>query len=175
MKNKRGQVWVETVIYTLVAFTLMGLVLTFAKPKIEELQDKGIIEQSINIMQEIDSIINDIGSAGNQRVINIGISKGSITVDGTNDKIIFELASVYEYSEPGSDVQVGNLIVHNEKTGDINNLNMSMTYNHHNLQLNGEEISTKIGKSSTPYRLIITNKGLEEITGKKIINIEIIN
>ncbi|MBU2616693.1 MAG: hypothetical protein KKB79_01790 [Nanoarchaeota archaeon] len=174
MRNKRGQVWVETVIYTLVAFTLMGLVLTFAKPKIEELQDKGIIEQSINIMQEIDSIINDIGSAGNQRVISIGISKGSITVDGTNDKIIFELESIYEYSEPGSDVQVGNLIVHNEKTGDINNLEISMTYDSHNIKLSGEDESAKIERSSTPYRLIITNSGLD-ITSKKIIDIEIVN
>jgi len=174
MINKRGQVWVETVIYTLVAFTLMGLVLTFAKPKIEELQDKGIIEQSINIMQEIDSIINDIGSTGNQRVISIGISKGSITVDGTNDKIIFELASVYEYSEPGSDVQVGNIIVLNEKTGDINNLNISINYNNHNIQINGKDESEKIERSSTPYRLIITNNGLDD-ANKKRINIEIVN
>jgi uncharacterized protein (UPF0333 family) len=37
-KNKRGQIWVETVVYTLIALVMIGLVLAFAKPKIEELQ-----------------------------------------------------------------------------------------------------------------------------------------
>ena len=31
--KKEGQVWVETVVYTLIAFVLIGLVLSFAKPK----------------------------------------------------------------------------------------------------------------------------------------------
>ena len=33
----RGQVWVETVVYTLIAFIMIGLVLGVAKPKIEKL------------------------------------------------------------------------------------------------------------------------------------------
>ena len=56
MKKKRGkkngQVWVETVIYTLIAFSLIAAVLAFVKPKIDELQDKAIIEQSIGMIKE---------------------------------------------------------------------------------------------------------------------------
>jgi len=70
MKQKRGQVWVETVIYTLIAFVMIGLVLAYAKPKIEELQDKALIEQSIEMMKDIDSTILRMGGAGNQRLIN---------------------------------------------------------------------------------------------------------
>ena len=77
-KNKRGQVWVETVIYTLIAFTLMGLVLAFVVPKIEETQDRGIIEQSIQVLQDIDSLIRNLGGPGNQRTPEIGISKGTL-------------------------------------------------------------------------------------------------
>ena len=45
--NYKGQVWIETVVYTLIAFAILGAILGFAKPKIEQLQDKSIIEQSI--------------------------------------------------------------------------------------------------------------------------------
>ena len=45
--NKRGQVWVETVIYTLIALVMIGLVLSFVQPKIMELQDKATLQQSI--------------------------------------------------------------------------------------------------------------------------------
>ena len=46
-KGTKAQIWIETVIYTLIAFVILGAVLGFAKPKIEELQDKSIIEQSL--------------------------------------------------------------------------------------------------------------------------------
>ena len=51
--NTKGQIWIETVIYTLIIFVMIGLVLSFAKPKIEEMQDKAIIEQSIAMMKDI--------------------------------------------------------------------------------------------------------------------------
>src|SRR3989344_7977654 len=57
MRQTKGQIWVETVVYTLIAFTLIGLVLAFIKPKIEEIQDKGIVEQSVSVLQDMDSII----------------------------------------------------------------------------------------------------------------------
>ena len=55
--KKKAQVWIETVTYTMIALVMIGLVLAFAKPKIEELQDKTIIEQSIKILNEFNSII----------------------------------------------------------------------------------------------------------------------
>lgn len=172
MRNKRGQVWVETVIYTLVAFTLMGLVLAFARPKIEELQDKGVIEQSIEIVKEIDTIINNIGSTGNQRVLSVGISKGSLIIDGVDDDISFELESSYEYSEPGADVQVDNLVVHNEQTGDINTISITATYSNYNIKVKGADELRRIERSSTPYKIIITNSGLDG--NRKIIDIEVV-
>ena len=45
--GSKGQIWVETMVYTLIAFALIGIVLMFVKPKIEEIQDTSIIEQSI--------------------------------------------------------------------------------------------------------------------------------
>jgi len=37
---KRAQVWVETVIYTLIGLSIMGVVLAVAIPKINETKDK---------------------------------------------------------------------------------------------------------------------------------------
>ncbi|MEK6819672.1 MAG: hypothetical protein AABY03_00550, partial [Nanoarchaeota archaeon] len=74
-KNNSGQVWVETVIYTLIALTMMGAVLAFALPKIEEIQDKSIIDQSINAMKDINNVILSVvqGGAGNKRIIETNI------------------------------------------------------------------------------------------------------
>ena len=38
--NRRGQVWVETVIYTLIGMAVIGLVLAGALPKINEKKDE---------------------------------------------------------------------------------------------------------------------------------------
>ena len=59
-RDKKAQVWVETVIYTLIAFIMIGTVVTFAKPKIEEIQDKVILEQSLKLINDINTVILDI-------------------------------------------------------------------------------------------------------------------
>lgn len=100
-KNYRGQVWIETVIYLLIAFVMMGLVLSYVKPKIEDLRDKAIIEQSLDVINEIDNTISTIGSTGNKRLIEIGVKKGVFNIDSENDMITFELETKYQYSEFG--------------------------------------------------------------------------
>ena len=72
--QNKGQIWVETVIYTLIALILIGSVLVFITPRIQEIQDRAIIEQSIEMLQNIDSIISSvvIGGAGNKRIIEVG-------------------------------------------------------------------------------------------------------
>ena len=101
MHNKRGQVWIETVIYTLIAFSLIAAVLAFVKPKIEEIQDNAIIEQSLGLMKDIDSTIREIiqGGSGNKRKLEIAIKKGSLGIDGENDRLVFEIDSRKLYSE----------------------------------------------------------------------------
>jgi hypothetical protein len=170
-KNCRGQVWVETVIYTLIAFVMIGLVLAYAKPKIEELQDQAIIEQSIAMIKNIDSTISTIGAPGNQRLIEMGIKKGALIIDGTNDLIIFEMESKHTYSEPGKNVSDGNLIIHTEKTGKFNLVTLTRDYSEGiNITYQGKDESKIISKASTLYQLFISNKGGEERT---VIDIEI--
>lgn len=170
--NKRGQIWVETVVYTLIALVMIGLVLSFVKPKIEEIQDKAIIEQSIEIMEELNTIILLLiqGGPGNKRLIELGIKKGNLKIDGINDQIVFEMEGRYTYSEPGQDIYHGSIIAHTEKRGKFNKVNLTIDYSEdYDITYQGEDKLKTISKASTPYKLFISNKG----GNKTIIDIEI--
>jgi len=159
-KNRNGQIWIETVIYTSIAFAMIALVLAYAKPKIEEIQDKAIIEQSIGVLEEIDEVISDIGTAsGNQRVIELSIKKGSLKINGKTDEIIFELGSRCEYSEPKKDIYIGGIIVRTEKQGELNFVTLTKNYSgEYNLSYQKDPNKDKVlSKSPTPYKLIISN------------------
>ncbi len=171
-KNKAGQIWVETVVYTLIAFTLIGLVLAFARPRIEEIQDRGTIEQSIGVLEEIDEIIKDLECPGNQRVIELKISSGALNIDGANDKIFFELESRYEYSEPGINVNVGEIEVLTEKKARIYDVTLTRNYEDYNIKYNNADELKKLSSAATPYKILIADKG--ETDEKKVINIEVI-
>jgi hypothetical protein len=170
-KEKSGQVWVETVIYTLIALTVIGLFLAFARPEIEEIQDKAVIEQSITMLEDVNSIILSTvqGGAGNQRVIELSIKKGSLRIDAPSNLLVFEVEGRYEYSEPGIDVTVGNIVARTESVGRLSRVTLISNYSMYNItDQNKEDIKT-IGKSPTPYTLTIQNKGV--IGGKNVIDI----
>jgi len=169
--KKGGQVWIETVIYTLIAFILIGMVLAFAKPKIEEMQDKAFIEQSIEVLKEIDDIVRDIksGGEGNKRQIELGIKKGVLTIDGENDLFMFEIESRYEYSEPEKEISDAGIIILTEKTGDIYQVTLTKLYEENDIKFQEEDILKSISKSPTSYTIFISNLGGE----KTIINVEV--
>jgi hypothetical protein len=171
--KKRGQVWVETVIYTLIALTLIAAVLAFAKPKIEESQDKIIIEDSVKLLGRIDSEIISIiqGGEGNQRNLEIVLRKGELLVDGVNDNIVFNIKSLYQYSEPGIEVINGNVKGLTEKIGDENRIKLMLNYSNYDLKYSDEDKESIINPSSETQRIIISNKG--EVNGKTIINLQL--
>ena len=160
--KKRGQVWVETVIYTLIAFVMIGAVLAYAKPKIEEMQDKAIIEKTIGMMEELNGVILslDQGGAGNKRIVDIGISKGEIEIDGANNKMAFKIESKNTYSQPGENIAVGNLIAKTEKRGKLNIITLTMDYSgKYDLTYNELDSVKILTKSSTLYKISVSNKG----------------
>ncbi len=174
MKNIKGQIWVETVLYTLIAFVLIGLVIAFAKPKIEESQDRAVIEQSIKVLDEVGQVIKNIGGPGNQRIIIIKIGKGALNIDGENDTLFFDIESKYVYSEYGEKISIGDISAFTEKKGGTNKITLIENYSaNYNLFYNNKNETGKITKSQTPYKLFIANTGESE--GRKNINIEIIN
>ncbi len=170
----RGQIWIETVMYTLIALVMIGLVLTFAKPKIEELQDKALIDQSITMLKEIElTILGMAGYEGNQRIFELGINKGELKIDAINDKIIFEMQSSHIYSEPREIVNDGNLIIYTEPKGNLNIVNLTRDYSDsYNIKYDGKDELQILTASSVPYKLFLTNDGEEN--NKIIIDISLI-
>jgi hypothetical protein len=176
--DKRGQVWVETVIYTLIALTIIGLFISFAKPKIEEIQDKAIIEQSVEMLEDINSIIISIvqGGAGNQRVIEIGIKKGILEIDGINDQIAFEIEGKHTYTEPGADgapgdfISIGNILASTQKRGKINKVILKSNYSGtYDIKYQGKDEKKLLARAPVAHKISISNKG----GGVPIINFEL--
>ncbi|MCK5624927.1 hypothetical protein KAI04_03745 [Candidatus Pacearchaeota archaeon] len=173
-KNRRGQIWVETVIYTLIAFSLIALVLGFAKPEIEELRDKSILQQSLEMMEDLDILITEVLQActGNKRVIEVAIRKGDLRLDGSNDQLLFEFEGKYIYSEPGENIQQGNLNISTEEVGKLGLINITRDYSDYNITYYKEDNLKILSKATTPYKIFISNLGKDE-SGKTIINIEL--
>ncbi|MDO8622699.1 MAG: hypothetical protein Q7R52_00465 [archaeon] len=159
MKKRRGQVWVESVIYILIALAMIGAVLAFARPKIQEIQDKMIIDQTVEIMRVIDEQIYSAaqGGSGNIRVIDLIIKRGEMTIDSTNDKITYALTdSNSQYTEPGQDIEMGDIIARTEKKGDTYSITLTLNYEtKYNLDYSGKTFT----KSPTPYKISIKNDG----------------
>lgn len=171
--RKGGQVWIETVIYLLIAFVMIALVLSFIRPKIEEIRDKAVIEQSLEVMNNIDSLISEIKeSSGNKRLVDLNIKKGSLVIDGEKDKIIFEINSRYVYSELGEIVSIGNINASTEDKGEYNFVTLTRDFSEdYNLTYKKEDISKRLDKASTHYNIFITNNGI--LGGRTIINFDL--
>jgi len=175
MRNKKAQVWIETVIYTLIAFVLIGTVLAFVRPKIQEFQDKAVIDQTLATFEDINNIIISIiqGGAGNKRTPQLGLKKGTLNIDGVNDKIIFEMESRYLYGESGKDIKVGNVLTHTESKGKLHIVTLTLDYStNYDITYQDKDIIKIINQASTPYKIAIFNHGKE--TTKTKIDFEII-
>jgi type II secretory pathway pseudopilin PulG len=161
-RGSRGQVWVETVIYTLIALVLIGLVISFVQPKIQELQDKSTLQQSISMLNDIDNIISSLAQngPGNSRKIEMNLKSGSVTVDGVNDLVIFSVdKSHYQFSEPDKIVNYGNVQVYTHTINSVSSINMTLNYSQYNITYGGQNIVKVITQASTPYNLLISNVG----------------
>ncbi len=168
MERKIAQIWVETVVYTLMGISIIGILLAVAKPKIDEIRDRMIIEQTIESFNQINGKIIEIqDSPGNQRTLGLKLSRGRITINSSADKITWEIESKYQYSQSGSWIEFGKIKVLTETANPYNVFVVLDYSNSYNISVSNEEKSFEIEESPTPYNLLLMNKG----NGK--INIEV--
>src|SRR3989344_3991496 len=111
--NFKGQIWVETVLYTLIALALIGITLAFVMPKINESKNNLIVEQTISSLSAFDQKINSVLIApGNKRVVDWAIKKGDLIINATGDNVIFVLDGMEgTYSQPNVSIQIGRVSV----------------------------------------------------------------
>lgn len=162
--KKRGQVWVETVIYTLIGLAVIGIMLAVAKPKIDEMKDRAIIDQSIEIMDLVNAKIHAVRQApGNRRVVDLKIGKGKFVVDNDNDAIYWVIDNAkVEYSQIGEWVPIsGHMKVMTEEANPYTvTLNMSYPVD---LRFDNATTGKKeLDEAPTPYSLKIENIGVED-------------
>ncbi|MCK5343867.1 MAG: hypothetical protein KAR20_10710 [Candidatus Heimdallarchaeota archaeon] len=170
--NKRGQIWVETVIYTLIGLAIIGIVLAAAKPKIDAKKDEIIIEQAIEALGNINDKIYEVQrAAGNRRAVRLTIGKGKFIIDMAEDKISWVIESSFEYSEKDMAVSLGSLeVLTKESTPWEVTLEEDYSID---LQFEEQTAGTKeLDAASTPYELIIENKGIDD-AGNLVIDLSI--
>ncbi|OIO81753.1 hypothetical protein AUJ84_00505 [Candidatus Pacearchaeota archaeon CG1_02_32_132] len=168
---KKGQIWIETVIYTLIGLVLIGLVLAFATPKINEFKDKAIIDQTIDSLKGLDSKISEViqEGPGNVRNVEFGMKRGDLYFDLTEDKIYYVIEdSRVLYSEPGIETEIGRIKILTEE-GSINN-KITLTLYYDSDLVFQENALKKFTAAPTPYRFSLSNKGFEN--DREVIQIE---
>ncbi|PIN88878.1 hypothetical protein COU57_07005 [Candidatus Pacearchaeota archaeon CG10_big_fil_rev_8_21_14_0_10_32_14] len=163
-RTKKGQVWIESVTYTLVVLALIGAVLFFVKPKLEEMQDKAVIDQTYDMLNYLDQNMNDAGQGaqGNVRTPEFTMKRGKIEIYFEDNTIIFTIDKVrIEYSEPGRNVKVGDVNILTIDRGKYNTIKMSIDYNNkYDLENDvGTEDKITITKASTLQKLSFKNYG----------------
>jgi type II secretory pathway pseudopilin PulG len=170
MKNKIGQVWIETVIYTLIGLVLIGTLLAFATPAIEKQKDKTILQNTIYAMNQIDNNILEVKRNGiaNTRQVDFSVGKGNLIVDGISDIIIFQIDdSSYAYSQIGYDQKIAgsNQKVLTEKKGNKYKITLKLDYKDKlNLTYNKLDQNKTFTVSPTSYALVIENNGKTNFT-----------
>jgi len=158
---EKGQIWIETVLYTLVGLTIIGTILAFVKPVIEEKKDSMSLQQGVEILNGIDENIEEIlyYGVGNSRSLNINLRRGRLIIDSENDTIGFEMESKYMFSQPNTLVNIGKIkVLTKQKAKKLFNVEMKIPYEI-NITFNNQETEKILQPSSVLYRVVATNKG----------------
>jgi len=160
--KKRGQVWVETAIYTLIGLTVIAILISVASPQIEKIKNKGVVEQTIVALNTLDNKISEVEQApGNIRIVDFRIAEGSLEINSTNDLIKYTLENTrLELSEPGEEVREANMILKTEEYGSRFNIIIIREYSSKiNITYGGAEKSKLLQAGTTPYKIQIENVG----------------
>jgi len=168
MLRKKSQVWIETMIYTLIGLAIMGILLSIVKPAIEKKQDQVLIEKSIELMSTLENEIEDIRyyGVGNSRIVEVGIKKGRLEINSGKDLIEFFLESKYMYSEPGEEVKVGRIGILTEGKNKDYRITLRLNYTGilNFTWMDGEDNKIFYPAPSL-QKITITNKGKKEEYG----------
>jgi len=161
--NSKAQVWVETVIYTLIGLSVIAIILTMALPQIEKSKDKAIIEQTVTALNVLDKKISEVEQApGNSRVVDLRISKGKMEINATGSGIGFIRYTLedtkLELSEVGEEIKQGNIMLKTEKMPVRYKITLTINYPNLNITNENGEGTKTLQAGTTPYKIVIENK-----------------
>ena len=160
MKNKYGQVWLETVLYTLVGLVLIGIVLTFITPKIKEKQDQITVQQALESLRSIDERVRI--EPGNTREIFVTSKRGQLEIKSIDNEIAFYFDDLSKaYSELDSAIRWDDRTrLLSKKLQKGYSLTAWIEYGQaYNITYNGNKEDKIFTSATTAYRLQISNLG----------------
>ena len=158
-RNRIAQIWIETVLYTIVGLAIIGIVLAFVIPKVNQSKDNIIVEQSITSLKQLDSKINDVArQKGNIGRVDLNIKRGYLYINSSGDKIMFIVDGLTSlYSEPNVSITDGDLKLLSIKGQKTNTVYLTLDYRL-NITFNGKDVEKKITAANLAYKLLIENK-----------------
>ncbi|MCX6741932.1 MAG: hypothetical protein NTX24_02020 [Candidatus Pacearchaeota archaeon] len=159
--EKKGVVWVSTVLYILISLAILSLVLVSVQPVIDKNKDRTVIFQTIDMLKEIDSTIEQVSVSQDTNLgLKLKISRGNLMIDSQDNLISWELRdSAYQYSEENRTVNVtsdARMTAFSKKIGNKWATKIFLNYtNRYDLTYAGKE-ETKV-LSESEYDLFIKN------------------
>jgi type II secretory pathway pseudopilin PulG len=172
----KSQIWVETVIYTLIGLVIMAVILAVAMPQIEKSKDRNIVIQTLNAMNVLDEAIEKVSQTpGNNLIVNFKLSKGNLKIDSENNKLIYTLEGTkYLASELDQEINQGNnIFLKTEKAGGKYKITLTKDYSSSiDLTYNEGNYARVLTPGGNAYKISIENLESEELTTN--INIRII-
>ena len=160
---KKGDIWVSAILYFGLGIVIITIVLAAGLPVINKLRDKNVIIQTKQVMSTLDENIREVirEGPGSQRVVTVNIKKGILSVDDSEDTILWIYNnSKILISEPYIVVSEGKLSILTSNGTTSNNYNIEIYTNYTNVaNITGEQgqPETLVGIND----LIIRNEGEE--------------
>ena len=156
--EKQGAVWVSTVLYILISLAIIGMVIAAVTPRINSAKDKATIEQTIIMLDDLDSTIEQVSQVQGTKLKNeFKMSRGILTVNEAAETITWHLSnSVYKYSEPNVAINISNIQV--LTTNATGGWDVELMLNYSGKLNLSSKIST-LQPAEIPYKLWIENKG----------------
>lgn len=176
INKKLGQIWIETVLYTLIGLVVIGVVLSFVVPRINERQETVLIEQTISSLRSLDEVIlvvNDRGP-GNVKSYEFLMKKGSLEIDGEDNKINIVLEGLKsEYSEFGEVINDGRVKILTSKGPSENNVTLTLEYDNIDLEFVNRDEKFTFPRAPTPYTFFIRSNSRDKaVANTRVVSID---
>jgi hypothetical protein len=158
--NRKAQIWIETVLYTVIILAIISLVLSFSMPAITKQKEQAIVQQSIDSMKTFDEKIRETQrETGNVRILDYTLREGDLYIDGDGNNITLTINDLSNlYSQPGIAINDGNVKIISEEGKKKQTVNIILNYGF-NITYNGQDTTQKFSPAKIPYKFSIENNG----------------
>ena len=157
--EKTGIVWIETILYVLISLAVIGMLLAVVQPKITQIKDSIIIDQTKQSLSRIDeTILNTKEAVGMRLFSELKLGQGQLLINATNNSIIWTYSSSYKYSEINRTVSDGNIHIMTEQQGTGYKISMGLSYDI-DLKVDDAEQEKIIQAASISYKIWFENRG----------------